>query len=258
MYKLKRTTEEVAKYFEEYGCKLLGEYKGAAIKMKYQCKCGRISEISWNNFTNGRRCGCNSKYRKRYTFKDVKQIFENYGFILISTKYPGYKNPIKYKCTCGADRYKSLYHFLHNGKHCDRCGRKIAASKKKNPNRILDRKFRKKMYKALQTCLNAMGKLKAGHTADLLGYGPKELQSRITKHPAWNVVKDQVWHLDHIFPIQAFLNYNIKDLKLINCLENLRPVSEKENNSKHAKYNKLDFEFWLKLKGVLCKHLKNG
>jgi hypothetical protein len=42
---LKRTTEEVAKYFEEQGCKLLGEYTGAMVPMEYICICGRTSKM---------------------------------------------------------------------------------------------------------------------------------------------------------------------------------------------------------------------
>lgn len=255
---LKRTTEEVSKYFAEKGCELLSEYTGVMNKMKYRCKCGRVSEISWNNFTKGKRCGCDSKYRKRYNIKEVRGIFEGMGFVLLSTEYSGYNKNLTYQCTCGAIRHKSLKHFLHYGKHCDACARKIAGAKRRNPNRAAERKFKKKMYKALQTCLKAFGKKKAGHTADLLGYGPKELQRRIESHPEWSNVKDGTWHLDHIFPIQAFIRYGVKDLKLINCLENLRPMAGKENDVKHAKYNKEDFEYWLRMKGLSCKTSKNG
>jgi hypothetical protein len=31
-------------------------------------------------------------------------------------------------------------------------------------------------------------------------------------------------HVDHIFPIQAFLDHGILDLKTINALDNLRPM----------------------------------
>ncbi|MCK9458588.1 MAG: hypothetical protein M0R80_03030 [Proteobacteria bacterium] len=248
---LQRTTKEVAQYFSDNRCELLDEYIGCMNKMKYRCSCGNISSITWNNFTKGKRCGCGSKYRRRYTFEDVNKIFTDYGFVLISNEYPGYKNPLKYKCKCGANREKSLYHFLHNGKHCDKCAHKIMGMKRRNPNRSFERKFKAKMHKALRTCLQAIGKTKAGHTADLLGYGPKDLQTRVTNHPDWHNVKDQVWHLDHIFPIQAFIRYKINDLKLINCLENLRPMNGKENDIKHNRYNKQDFEFWLRLKGAL-------
>ena len=55
--------------------------------------------------------------------------------------------------------------------------------------------------------------------------------------------------MDHIFPIQAFVDYGIKDIKLINCLENLQPLNGKENCSKGDKYDVEKFEKWLESKG---------
>jgi hypothetical protein len=247
----KRITEEVAEYFAEQGCELFDEYTGAMNKMKYRCSCGRMSEISWNNFTAGKRCGCGSKIRRRYSIEDIRSLLANEGMVLLSTERKSYDQPLQYLCKCKKVITKSLRKILHDGKHCSECAHKIMGMKRRNPNRQFERKFKKKMYKALQTCLQAIGKDKAGHTADLLGYGPKDLQARITTHPDWNKVKDQIWHLDHIFPIQAFIRYKIFDLKLINCLENLRPMNGKDNDIKHNRYNKQDFEFWLKLKGFI-------
>ena len=35
-------------------------------------------------------------------------------------------------------------------------------------------------------------------THNLLGYTAKDLQKRITSHPNWTLIKDEMWHLDHI------------------------------------------------------------
>jgi DNA-directed RNA polymerase subunit RPC12/RpoP len=247
---LKRTTKEIAEYFAEQGCELLGEYTGVMNKMKYRCSCGRMSEISWNNFTAGKRCGCGSKIRTRYSIESIRNLLANEGMVLLSTERKSHDQPLKYLCKCGKIIIKPLGKILHDGKHCSECAHKIMGMKRRNPNRPLERKFKKKMYKALQTCLQAMGKDKAGHTADLLGYGPKDLFARITKHPDWDIVKNSIWHMDHIFPIQAFIHHKIYDLKLINCLENLRPMNGKDNDSKHNKYNLEDFRFWLATKNI--------
>ena len=63
-------------------------------------------------------------------------------------------------------------------------------------------------------------------------------------------MKDGKWHLDHVFPIQAFLDYNIYRPELINALDNLQPLEGKDNVSKHAKYDKQLFENYLKSKNV--------
>jgi hypothetical protein len=103
----------------------------------------------------------------------------------------------------------------------------------------------KKCYKALQRCHEAIGTKKEYRTTVLLGYTPRQLQEHIQNHPNWNSVKDGDWHLDHIFPIIAFLKKGIKDLKIINCLSNLRPISEEENCSKNDKYDQEEFDHWL-------------
>ena len=66
-------------------------------------------------------------------------------------------------------------------------------------------------------------------------------------------VKNKKWEVDHVFPIKAFLDYGISDLKIINCLDNLQPLSEYDNCSKNAKYDCVEFEKWLVSKKVLFK-----
>ena len=82
---------------------------------------------------------------------------------------------------------------------------------------------------------------------DLAGNKRVHRCGHIKSHPNWEKIKDQDWHLDHIFPLQAFLEHNIKDIKLINCLDNLQPLLGKENISKGDKYNKEQFLNWLSI-----------
>ena len=57
---IKYTIEEAKKIFEDEGCELLEEeYKNARTKMKYICRCGRLSEIRLTHFIRGHKCsGC--------------------------------------------------------------------------------------------------------------------------------------------------------------------------------------------------------
>jgi hypothetical protein len=66
-------------------------------------------------------------------------------------------------------------------------------------------------------------------------------------------VKDQRWHLDHIFPISAFRDYSIFNPKIVNCLENLQPLLYKDNLTKQDIYDPFEFEKWLNSKGVVFK-----
>ena len=64
-------------------------------------------------------------------------------------------------------------------------------------------------------------------------------------HPNWPNVKDGEWHLDHIYPIIAFVERGIKDIKMMCHLENLQPLSGRANCHKNRKYDKKEFEVWL-------------
>lgn len=90
--------------------------------------------------------------------------------------------------------------------------------------------------------------MKVGHTSDWLGYGPKELQEHIEAHPNWPRVKNKKWHLDHLFPIQAFFDHSISDARIINALDNLQPITQRENNVKKDTYDKKAFKAWLNTK----------
>ena len=95
-----------------------------------------------------------------------------------------------------------------------------------------------------KTCQN-----KNDRTHKMLGYTFEEMQEHIYNHPNWKKLKNSMWHLDHIFPIKAFLDLDIRDIKLINSLDNLQPLSWQENTKKNANYNEDEFKIWLKEKG---------
>jgi hypothetical protein len=143
------------------------------------------------------------------------------------------------------------------GKRCKKCGvKKISGDK--YGRWIVDREkvklaklFRKKCYKSLSSVLRVLNQNKKSKTQEILGYSPNDLQDYIIKHPNWNKVKLYRWHLDHIFPIQAFIDYGISNIKLINRLDNLQPLIAKDNLSKSDDYCKEEFEKWLKSVGAI-------
>lgn len=255
---LKRTTKEVAVYFKENGCKLLDTYQGALIKMKYVCSCGKIGHTSWNNFTKGKRCGACAKYgqSKKRSVDEVRTIFSDRGCEFLDDEFNGIHHLHNYRCKCGAESMITFAAFHFQQQSCKECGIKKMTGEGNPAWRAdreqlkLEQKFRKKCYKALQSSLKATGKDKVGRTSDMLGYTPKQLQEHVQKHPNWNKVKDGNWHLDHIWPIQAFCDRGISCVSLINSLDNLVPITQHENNSKWAHYDNKLFAYWLKTKKI--------
>jgi hypothetical protein len=67
-----KVKNNIHKYFENMGCKLLGEYINQKTSMKYICSCGRESTITWKCFQQGCRC-------KDCAKEKIKNKFVPYG-----------------------------------------------------------------------------------------------------------------------------------------------------------------------------------
>lgn len=256
---MKLSFEYVAQYFKDNNCELLEtEYINARKSMSYRCSCGTTSNICFDSFKNGNRCRkCGSKkssIKQLLTHNEVNIFFAEHGCKLLS-QYSGSNNPLQFICKCGKEA-SILWSNFKRKKRCAACGLKNRSGENHyewREDRIAKHKddlFRQRCYKLVRMVLNVTGRVKNKRTAELLGYDYKQLQEHITTHPNYNNVKDGKWHIDHIFPIKAFADHSITDLALINCLENLRPISQFENSSKNAKYDKEEFHIWLKNKGI--------
>lgn len=240
----------------DYGCKLLGEYKGYEIPVLYQCVCGGTSKITLKKLRKGGRCKkcgiLKSAAARKYSVEEVVDIFKKGGCELLSD-YKNCTQPVKYRCNCGRQSQITLHNFIR-GHRCRPCGLLFGEKNPKyNPDRILvenRRIMRNKCYGLLRRSLTAIKKTKNKKTAILLGYTAEELQNHLQSKPEWIVIMKSAWHLDHVFPIKAFVDSGINDIKIINCLENLRPVAAQTNLRKQAIYNSREFICWLAKKGV--------
>jgi hypothetical protein len=233
--------------------------------LEYICSCGNLSKTSFYHFQKGVRCKkCGTERavcKRRYDFQYVENYFKEKGCKLLETQYKNNKTKMKYTCKCGRNSEITFNHFLKDVR-CRDCY-KSECKGEMNPNWNPDRQqvkdnalFARKAYNSLHQVLSSIGDLKSGKYDELMGYSLKDLELRIKSHPNWNKVKNSDWHLDHIFPIKAFLDYRIHDIKLINCLENLQPLSSIDNCRKSSKYCKKQFECWLESKFTLAH--RNG
>jgi hypothetical protein len=234
--------EYVENYFKSKGCQLLDTYKNSQTRMKFICKCGEISTITFASLRTGCYCeGCGG--RRKLTIDYVKTELSKFNYIIIDKEYINAKTKIKLQCDKGHLCEISWNNF-QRGKRCRTC------FIENNWNKPEDRKFVLLCRSLLRNCLRRIQLPKTNKTSDLLGYTGQELREHIESHPNWLNVKGEKWHIDHIFPVKAFCDYGIKDIKIINCFENLMPLEGKKNLSKRAKYNKMEFEKWLNSKGM--------
>jgi hypothetical protein len=245
----------VKQYFTDHGCELLStEYTNFNSLLDYKCLCGNVSKISFNNFKAGCRCfGCGGK--EKFTYDYVKQYFEDNKCVLLSTEYINIKNPLNYICSCG-NISKICFDTFKHGSRCKKCGLEKNSGQNHHAwkeDRVKfeeDKLFKLRIRKTLYACLKKLGKPKSDHTEQLLGYTAKQLQEHITNHPNYEKVKNGKWHLDHILPVQAFIDHKIYDAKLINSLDNLQPLSQRENCRKKDFYMKEDLIKFCNTHGV--------
>jgi hypothetical protein len=256
---VKYDIEFVRQVFNERGCELFtGEYKNNVSPLHYRCHCGNITVTRFNEFIKGRGCqNCKAqKLSKMLSTPDeeISKFCNEHGAQFIRSWSQQKRTRIEYICKCGdlAEAYWTNFKRFPN---CKKCGNKKVSGPNchmYDPDReavALRKKFRKTCGRLLRRALLATGQQKNGHTYKILGYTPQQLQDRILNHPDYAKC-GAVYHIDHIFPIQAFLDHGILDLKLINDLDNLRPMPGSENLSKADKYDEKEFVEWLRNKSL--------
>lgn len=250
--------DDVKQYFADAGCELLdNEYPNNNVPLHYRCKCGNISQVRFRDFKRDRRClqckGEKISQKLRTTDEELSQFCAEHQCQFIRSWIQCKKTRIEYICACGrvAETYWTNF---KNFPSCWECGK----VKKSGPNCYMydpDReavamraRFRKICGQHIRRFMDATGQKKTRHTHELLGYHPRDLQEHILNHPDYKNCVGKEWHVDHIFPIQAFLDHGILDLKLINALDNLRPMVGPENIAKADKYDEKEFVEWVRSK----------
>ena len=251
----KRITIEIVRdAFLKAGCVLLTEeYVSNTHPLSFVCQCGTTATTTWARFRIGclcRHCATTRANDKRrgYTIAQVKQEFSKRGMQCLEEEYRNNYTPMRYICSCG-NKATIRFFCVLKGQKCDKCDSCRGST---HYNWIADRdealfrrRFRCRVGHLVQSVLKSLGISKQFKSADILGYSTEELIQHVCSFPDWPDISKSKWHLDHIFPIKAFLDHGIYDVRLINCLENLRPLPAHENLSKHDKYNQDDFARWL-------------
>ncbi len=237
--------EYISEQFNKNGCTLLSKrYKNNQTRLNYICKCGNKSKISYGSFSMGRRCSICAK-NKKFTIKEAKKIFKKEKCKLLENVYTNASTPMNYLCSCGKISKICLRNFRY-GSRCRECGNNV----KRKPGSKENRRFAVICREMVKRCFKFMGKKKQQKTKEILGYSHLDLKNHIESHPNFEKLKGKSIEIDHIFPIIAFLDNGIIDMKIINSLDNLQPLSPTENAIKNSKYDIELFKSWLLTKDI--------
>ena len=138
-------------------------------------------------------------------------------------------------------------------RHTEEVKARLSESKKGhlNPQWKPDRKTLNRNRKIKRACSNLIWNLlgrikegKQGRSEEILGYTKTKfiahIESKFTDGMDWDNMID-----GYIIPVQAFLDNNVFDVKIINHLSNLQPLFRRDNIVKGWKYCQEDFEKYI-------------
>ena len=151
----KYTIDEVKQSFFEKGYTLLStEYKNNKVPLEYKCPEGHFGKISFDSFSSGHRCRKCSYIKKgersKKTFDDVRQIFLDRGYELLSTEYINCSAPLKYLCPKN-HLWKISYNSFSKGHGCKKCYNIKTGDRLRKPFDEVKKSFTKRGYELLST-----------------------------------------------------------------------------------------------------------
>lgn len=260
------TQDEAEKIFSAHGCELCDVFKNVVSKMKYICKCGQVSYSTLSAFNKGHtQCKqCSNKQISKshsHTYEYVFEYFNSRGFKLLSKNYSLNNRPLYYICVCGRLARSTFSHIQQGGK-CKQCANdklSLLFSKENGFNWNSDRDYiklqsatssraRVMVRNMIRKIQNNNSNIKKNRKHKILGYSANDLMYRLASCDNWNVVKNQDWTIDHIFPIKAFVENGITAMRAINALDNLQPLLHSDNSRKKDQYDVLEFYSYLRKK----------
>ncbi len=147
--KTRLSYEEVKKYFEDRGCKLLEKkYINSKTLMRYLCKNNHLCKVAFSNFKFGRGCmECGGN--KKYIFEEVKKYFKDHDCELLEIEYINNHTPMNFRCSC-TNKAKITFSAFKKGGRCSKCGHQKKAEKRRHTIDYVRSYFEKYGYELLE------------------------------------------------------------------------------------------------------------
>lgn len=117
---VKFTYLEVSDFFDSKNWKLVSsEYHGSAKLLDFICDKGHYHQISVNKLLSGKGCGKCYK-NKKHTLSEVRQLFSDRGFTLLSKRYKNLNDNLDFICDKDHSHQMSLDSLIR-GVECGKC-----------------------------------------------------------------------------------------------------------------------------------------
>ncbi len=161
---------DVKKSFEKEGYTLLSKkYKNNSQRLYYVCPNNHRHYITWSNWNHPKKFRCPYCYGNvRYKINDIRIMFEQEGYILLSISYTGINSKLYFICPNGHKRSISLNNW-NQGHRCFVCSYEHRYDGVRKSIKDISDSFEKEGYKLLSNKYkNAKSKLdyicSIGHT----------------------------------------------------------------------------------------------
>jgi hypothetical protein len=122
--RIKWTYEKAKTFVSEFGCELLTQeqdYYNGSSWVDIKCSCGNTFTIRFYNFKTGIKQCTECTNIKRFTYQEVKNYIESYGYKLISKFYKINTTELILECPKGHIFKTTFANFKNNGNRCPIC-----------------------------------------------------------------------------------------------------------------------------------------
>ena len=113
--------EFVKQQFKKVGYRLLSkEYKNARTKLLVECPEKHRYKVTYSCFHQGFRCPICYHNKRKYSYTQIKRLFDNEKYKILSEKYENSYTKLSVECPEGHE-YKVTYHDFQQGYRCPIC-----------------------------------------------------------------------------------------------------------------------------------------
>ncbi len=118
--------EKIKEYAKSISFEVVdNSYNSTTQKIKVICPNNHTTEVNYKNWKTAvnkcQSCPIVIKPREKLSYDDVKKIFSDDNFELLSTEYLGIAQKLEYKCSCGEINCSSLNNFKKMTYGCKKC-----------------------------------------------------------------------------------------------------------------------------------------
>ena len=235
-------------------CSHVCQIKNQTIPLvKIRCEiCNNQFSVREDKAANARYCSreC-QRDGSRLPWSQVEQLFQERGYILHPGQRDTFKSVLRTKLLCDCPNCGNPHQRTYNSlaqrdrKGCAKCCHLLAATSRTGEDHsklAFDgkkrRKLRNRMRKKLCHALQRLRRKTPDKKSDLLGN--KSINEIDAEHGVG------CWHVDHIFPVIAFIQHDIFDQDAINHPTNLQVLPAKVNMQKTGRYDRAKFLVYLR------------